>query len=424
MLDFIIYDDESDDSMAVVDNDEGPQSDGDLDQRENERILPNTRLHNRLEFNDGETPVVRNTLRSDCIPQNEVCFLEPTPIESPPVINDIVDVAICKTDCAICSEHLYSSEHDNSPTLLKCGHIYHRKCIHRWVVSERKKHCPICRHICTGSNDFIPLKMLEFSIAEMNLAVPNGFLTHSKSSLRELETCKVDLEALRALHNTKTAECKRNEQHLALYQQRETTLVAKSLERETALSVQISNLQTKGLEYVTLITESKKQFEKVIKERNSIFNERKQTQKQLEQIEIANIALKNQISDLTKQVEQTKRISYQKEIKLRESFRIELEDSKGRFNLPRCDGSCREIIQNLTRSVDQFKRHAEIAQRSLDKMSSSTSTSIKRPASKSFDDDDDEIGLPGSFLNSRAQNLMSLSKHAKRTAKPLGNSKR
>ena len=42
-------------------------------------------------------------------------------------------------ECIICLEEM--KENDNL-TLLKCSHIYHGKCIEKWL--ERKSICPLC----------------------------------------------------------------------------------------------------------------------------------------------------------------------------------------------------------------------------------------------------------------------------------------
>jgi hypothetical protein len=44
--------------------------------------------------------------------------------------------------CTICLDRFFlSSTISASP----CGHLFHDKCLDRWLVDERKKTCPQCR---------------------------------------------------------------------------------------------------------------------------------------------------------------------------------------------------------------------------------------------------------------------------------------
>lgn len=50
-------------------------------------------------------------------------------------------VAICKAECVICQDNLYSADPTNVPAVLKCGHCYHTNCISKWLVTLRNRTC-------------------------------------------------------------------------------------------------------------------------------------------------------------------------------------------------------------------------------------------------------------------------------------------
>jgi hypothetical protein len=55
---------------------------------------------------------------------------------------DSFDYIIFRTlrgECIIC---LNDMETNQSATLLKCGHVYHTECIHKWF--QRRNVCPVC----------------------------------------------------------------------------------------------------------------------------------------------------------------------------------------------------------------------------------------------------------------------------------------
>lgn len=43
-------------------------------------------------------------------------------------------------DCAICLEQM---KRDETKIRITCGHVYHRRCIRKWL--RRKSSCPVCR---------------------------------------------------------------------------------------------------------------------------------------------------------------------------------------------------------------------------------------------------------------------------------------
>jgi hypothetical protein len=57
-------------------------------------------------------------------------------------------------ECSICIHELNEG---NMAFTAKCGHVYHRKCIHQWVNSRRTD-CPNCR------TEIVPLAKLEYAL--------------------------------------------------------------------------------------------------------------------------------------------------------------------------------------------------------------------------------------------------------------------
>jgi hypothetical protein len=55
-------------------------------------------------------------------------------------------------DCSICLNELNEG---NMAITATCGHVYHRKCIHQWVINRRTD-CPNCR------TEIVPLARLEY----------------------------------------------------------------------------------------------------------------------------------------------------------------------------------------------------------------------------------------------------------------------
>ncbi len=79
-----------------------------------------------------------------------------------------------KTNCAICLGNVHNGPYEMSPNFfkqlkisgkhkkktwpekLKCGHVFHLKCIKDWFMGERdsSEKCPMCRHKIKFSNKF------------------------------------------------------------------------------------------------------------------------------------------------------------------------------------------------------------------------------------------------------------------------------
>ena len=66
------------------------------------------------------------------------CFVK---TEEPLIPNKytIVDKEFENNECIICLEKMVINDHIK---ILKCGHIYHEKCINEWF--KKVKECPIC----------------------------------------------------------------------------------------------------------------------------------------------------------------------------------------------------------------------------------------------------------------------------------------
>ena len=45
-------------------------------------------------------------------------------------------------DCPICFENV---EKNKAYRILECGHKFHKTCIDKWLYSEEKNSCPMCR---------------------------------------------------------------------------------------------------------------------------------------------------------------------------------------------------------------------------------------------------------------------------------------
>ena len=66
------------------------------------------------------------------------CFVK---TEEPLIPKDyiVVDKEFENNECIICLEKMIKGDHIK---ILKCGHIYHEKCINEWY--KKVKECPIC----------------------------------------------------------------------------------------------------------------------------------------------------------------------------------------------------------------------------------------------------------------------------------------
>jgi regulator of RNase E activity RraB len=53
------------------------------------------------------------------------------------------DLIKCKSSCPVCLENYKDSEYKRE---LKCNHVFHKKCIDKWIKVQNN--CPICRHTC------------------------------------------------------------------------------------------------------------------------------------------------------------------------------------------------------------------------------------------------------------------------------------
>lgn len=73
-----------------------------------------------------------------------------------------------KSDCGICLDDLTDeSENGKALTMKKCDHIFHEKCIQRWL--REKNTCPVCRVVA-------PLVELDHSELEEHEAAVDDFL--------------------------------------------------------------------------------------------------------------------------------------------------------------------------------------------------------------------------------------------------------
>lgn len=64
---------------------------------------------------------------------------------------DIKNYRLCKQqdiECCICCENVKTNEYIRE---LNCGHVFHKKCIDKWLLSSMKEKetvsCPICRTV-------------------------------------------------------------------------------------------------------------------------------------------------------------------------------------------------------------------------------------------------------------------------------------
>ena len=48
-------------------------------------------------------------------------------------------------DCPICLSNFNECEETDIICRLKCNHIIHQICIHKWIESSKKNQCPMCR---------------------------------------------------------------------------------------------------------------------------------------------------------------------------------------------------------------------------------------------------------------------------------------
>ena len=53
------------------------------------------------------------------------------------------DLLKCKSSCPVCLEKFKDNEFKRE---LKCGHVFHKKCIDKWIKHQNS--CPICRKQC------------------------------------------------------------------------------------------------------------------------------------------------------------------------------------------------------------------------------------------------------------------------------------
>lgn len=49
-------------------------------------------------------------------------------------------------DCIICQEDIFTG----SASCVPCGHVYHTKCVRRWLLTNYN--CPVCRKICCSTS--------------------------------------------------------------------------------------------------------------------------------------------------------------------------------------------------------------------------------------------------------------------------------
>ena len=63
------------------------------------------------------------------------------------VINDISKLEEGNGKCVICLEDFHNKE---KVTALPCIHLFHQKCIRKWI--EKRKTCPICKFELTEEN--------------------------------------------------------------------------------------------------------------------------------------------------------------------------------------------------------------------------------------------------------------------------------
>jgi hypothetical protein len=61
-------------------------------------------------------------------------------------------------DCSIC---LHDISEGNMAFTAKCGHVYHRTCIHQWV-NKRRTDCPNCR------TEIVPLGKVEYAFNQVS----------------------------------------------------------------------------------------------------------------------------------------------------------------------------------------------------------------------------------------------------------------
>ena len=52
-------------------------------------------------------------------------------------------------DCSICINTIKLDKYDKNIVILNCGHVYHKKCLNKWVKKQiqsiNKPNCPMCR---------------------------------------------------------------------------------------------------------------------------------------------------------------------------------------------------------------------------------------------------------------------------------------
>ncbi|CAF1003637.1 unnamed protein product [Rotaria sordida] len=83
--------------------------------------------------------------------------------------------------CTICLDRFFlSSTISASP----CGHLFHDKCLDRWLIDERKKTCPQCRTSITPKQILKKLYLME---PLCQTQVPSGG-QDSSELLNQLET--------------------------------------------------------------------------------------------------------------------------------------------------------------------------------------------------------------------------------------------
>ena len=60
-------------------------------------------------------------------------------------INRIKHKYIDRFVCSICLDSTDNTKTKNFKLVTNCCHIFHKKCLKRWLTTDYKKHCPVCR---------------------------------------------------------------------------------------------------------------------------------------------------------------------------------------------------------------------------------------------------------------------------------------
>jgi len=90
-----------------------------------------------------EYEIVNNELESSNEPKKILCKDIQSQLGGYKKIKIDDDLIKCKSSCPICLDKFKDNEFKRE---LKCKHIYHKKCIDKWI--KHKNTCPICRKKC------------------------------------------------------------------------------------------------------------------------------------------------------------------------------------------------------------------------------------------------------------------------------------